>query len=419
MKNKNTILMIISAFTLMAVIFQACNNDSEPQDLNIDSMTVGDLDLNSADSPDNVPVDAGIEITFNSNINEETATSNNITLVQDYDEADIPLDISVDGTTLTLQPEEVLAAGTLYQLNLRSGLLNSDDQPLGETSRTFSTAGTFTPSGAIAHWTFEDSPDDIVGNYDASAEIDIDYTASRNDEAGLAATFNGNTSIIEIPNGDDLMNAEEFTLSFWVRTNSEGHVNENGDPAGHFVMGLAAHLGFQFEIPADYSWMKIPASIELTDGTIRGGGDLFWNGDGMTRDNDGWQGTTLNDEEDIESLAKDTWMHVTYLFNGPEKIRSLYVNGEPRIEHDFSLWPEDAEERMVIGMAYGGEEPDVYPELAFGFVHSRAGTMWDEEPWGGYDIPTANHFKGQLDDVKIYHQVLTETEIQLMYASEN
>jgi hypothetical protein len=44
--------------------------------------------------------------------------------------------------------------------------------------------------------------------------------------------------------------------------------------------------------------------------------------------------------------------------------------------------------------------------------------MWDNEPWGGYDFPGANHFKGQLDDVRIYHKVLSPVEIQLMYDSE-
>jgi hypothetical protein len=44
--------------------------------------------------------------------------------------------------------------------------------------------------------------------------------------------------------------------------------------------------------------------------------------------------------------------------------------------------------------------------------------MWDSEPWGGYDFPDANHFKGQLDDIKIFHKVVTATEVSLMYESE-
>jgi hypothetical protein len=45
--------------------------------------------------------------------------------------------------------------------------------------------------------------------------------------------------------------------------------------------------------------------------------------------------------------------------------------------------------------------------------------MWDNETWGGYDFPEANHFKGLLDDIRIYNSILTAQEVSLMYASEN
>ena len=75
-------------------------------------------------------------------------------------------------------------------------------------------------------------------------------------------------------------------------------------------------------------------------------------------------------------------------------------------------------ETEITGLKYGGTEPETYPTLTFGFIHSRAGTLWDTEPWGGYDFPDANHFMGQLDDVRIYHKALTAKEIELMYESE-
>lgn len=409
------------AMAMMVFMFQACGGDDNgPVELNIVSMTVDGADLNGAVSPSDIATDASIVITFNSDIKAETATSSNITLIQDYDDSNIELTITVDGPMLTVKSASILGSGTLYNFAISMGLLNTDDQPLASTNRTFTTDGTFSPSGMIANWTFEDTSEDIVGSYDpaASAVVDITYSASRNTEAGKAATFNGNTSIIEIPNGDQLVDTDEFTLSIWVKTNSAGHVNENDDPTGHFVLGLAAFYGLQLEIGGGYDFLKMPNWIALSDGSTRGGGDLFWNGDGKTRDNDGWQGTTFNDVEDLTTIAKDKWMQVVFVFNGPEKTRSMYVNGELRITHDFSLWPEEATERLVTGMAYGGVEPETYPELAFGFVQSRAGTLWDDQPWGGYDFTTSQHFKGQLDDIKIYHKVLTATEIQLMYASE-
>jgi hypothetical protein len=79
---------------------------------------------------------------------------------------------------------------------------------------------------------------------------------------------------------------------------------------------------------------------------------------------------------------------------------------------DFNLWPDGDAKKGVTGLKYGGVAPEVVNELAFGFVQSRAGTLWDTETWGGYDFTTSNHFKGQLDDVKVWHKSLTAQEGQ-------
>ena len=99
-------------------------------------------------------------------------------------------------------------------------------------------------------------------------------------------------------------------------------------------------------------------------------------------------------------------------------IRDRYYNGVKMKSFDFDLWPAGDAKLGVKGLKYGGVTPDVANELALGFIQSRAGTMWDTEPWGGYDIPTANHFRGQLDDLRFYHKALTAAEIDLMYKSE-
>ncbi|MEX2602551.1 MAG: Ig-like domain-containing protein [Gracilimonas sp.] len=420
MKTNRTTLMLMTVITAFAVMFQACNKDDGPKELNIESMTVGSADLNAATPPENVPVDATIEITFNTNIKAETATSSNITLVQDYDGAEVELNISVDGATLTLDPVTNFGTGILYQLDLKAGLINNDDQPLAQTSRTFKTEGNFSPPGMIANWTFEDTAEDVVGNYNPTANgvVDITYSASRNGAAGKAATFNGNTSIIEIPNGDELITTSDFTINFWVKTNSD-HVNENGDPTGHFVMGLGAFYGLQFEVFGNYDGAKFAIQYEHAEGTAAE--DMWFPAEATDANNGGWQGWDFAKSltvEQMQAKLKDNWLQVTYTYDGDERKGSLYYDGEIMKSFDFDLWPEGDTKRTVSGMTYAGQEPDVVNELAFGFVHSRAGTMWDNEPWGGYDFETANHFKGQLDDIKIYHKVLTETEIQLMYESE-
>lgn len=423
MKNTYTILKYMMSLALMVFILQACDNDNGPVDLNIVSMTVGGEDLNGAVSPGDVAPDASVVITFNSDIKAETATSSNITLVQDYDDTNIELTITVDGPMLTITPTSALGSGTLYNFTVSMGLLNTDDQPLASTSRTFTTEGTFSPSGMIANWTFEETSEDIVGDYDplASGVVDITYTASRNTAAGTAATFNGNTSIIEIPGADVLVTTSDFTISFWMKTNSDGHVNENDDPAGHFVMGLGAFFGLQFEVFGGYNGAKFAIQYEFADATT-GAEDMWFPVEATDNTNGGWQGWDFAKsitQEQMEGYLKDTWTQITYTYDGADKKGRLYYNSELMKSFDFDLWPDDAAKKTTTGLTYAGQEPDVVNDLAFGFVHSRAGTMWDDTPWGGYANTTANHFKGQLDDIKIYHKVLTETEIQLMYTSEN
>jgi hypothetical protein len=399
--------------------FVACKDELVYE---LGSLTAGGLDLNGASSATGVDPKASVVATFSEAINTASISANNVTLTRDYDKASVPLTVSVSGNTVTIDPVEDLGTGTLYELSFGNGISFADGKAtLPPFKRTFTTKGTFAPAGAVAYWTFEGNGDDIIGAYDAAASVAVTYTDSRNAAAGKAATFDGDASIMEIANGDKLMNSTNFALSFWVKTNSTGHVNADGNPAGHFVIGLAAFKGFQFEIPADYKWCKLAGSYALADGKTASE-DLFFNGDGKTRDNGGWQGwdfsKDLTASGGVDGLLKDKWANVVCVYNGATRQGTMYINGEKMKSFDFDLWPDGDVKRGVTGMKYGGVAPEVVNKLAFGFVQSRDGQLWDVEPWGGYDFPTANHFKGQLDDVRIYNKVLTDNEVRLMYLSE-
>jgi len=187
------------------------------------------------------------------------------------------------------------------------------------------------------------------------------------------------------------------------------------------VIGLGAFWGIQYEISANYESAKFAIMFEAADGTAVGE-DMWFPAEATDANSGGWQGwdyaRSLTPQQMV-NLLKDNWLHVTLTYDGNDRKARLYYDGELMKSFDFDLWPEDSIQRTVTGMKYAGNEPEVVNELAFGFIQSRAGTMWENEPWGGYDFPTSNHFKGQLDDIKIYHKVLTDTEIQLMYQSEN
>lgn len=416
MKQNTKTRWLMITLIVVSFGFYSCKKDSGPKDLNIVSLMIGAQDLNAPTSPENVPVNAPIVVTFNTPINPTTVNASTVSLIQDYDSAPIELEFTVDKTTLTIAPKSNLGSGALYRLELRDGMLSEGNQPLGNTSRSFKTAGTFSPPGLVAYWNFQGNAQDQAGSYNppASAVVDITYTAGRNEQAGTAATFNGTSSIIEIPNGDQLINSNNFTMSFWVKTNSADLTR------GHFVIGLGAFYGIQFEVFGNYEGAKFAIRYKLANGE-NVGEDMWFPAGATDNTTGGWMGwdyaRSLTPEQMV-AMLKDTWLHVTLTYNGATKKTSLYYNGDLMKSYDFNLWPEDDAKRTVTGLTYAGAAPDVVNEMAFGFIQSRAGTLWDNEPWGGYDFPDANHFKGQLDDIKIYHKALSANEIRLMYESE-
>ena len=412
MKNKISLFGIMILAVVLLAGMNSCKKD--PVALTLSTLVAGTIDLNGAVAPTTVPVNPTIVATFSTDVDAATANNTSITMLRDYDNAAIPLTVTVAGNAVTIVPGEALANGALFKLSFAATIKSTDGEVLTALNRTFTTTGTFAPSGQIAWWPFEGDAKDKVGTYNASAEVGITYTASHSTAAGQAATFNGTTSIIEIPNGDKLMNPN-FTMSFWVKAVTQDK--------GHFVIGLGAFYGMQFEIAGDFTNCKLAAAYSYT-----GGGDTaiftdnWWNGDGKNKDNGGWQGWTVNKDMTttggIPSLLKDKWAHVVCTYNATTKVGTIYMNGEKMKAQDFNLWPATDKWVKASGMKYGGKMPDVKNELAFGFIQSRAGTMWAGEGWGGYTFPGANHFKGQLDDIRIFNKALTDAEVDLMYKSE-
>ncbi len=423
MKKKIIALSALLIAAVMIIGMVSCNKEDETPVFNISTLVSGSIDLNGATPPSDVSPTPNIVATFNIDVDPATVTSSTVTLTRGYDNAVMALTLTVSGKTITIVPNDNLGNGAGYTLSFLAGILATDGQALTPFNRSFATEGTFVPAGQVAYWNFEGNANDQVGSFNPSANgiVNLTYAASYKTDAGQCAVFDGTSTIVEIPNGDQLDNTDNFTLAFWVKTNSVGHVNENGDPKGHFVMGLGAFYGFQFEIAGDYTWCKLAASYECGDGTTASE-DLWFNGDGKTYANGGWQGWTfckdLTGSGGVEGIIKDKWTHVVCVYDAATKVGTMYLNGEKMKAQDFNLWPDGDKKQTIVGLKYGGSEPDVVNELAFGFIQSRAGTMWDTEPWGGYDIPTSNHFGGWLDDVRIFHKALTETEVGLMYNSE-
>jgi len=406
MKRKNVIASMLFVAVAFSLMLSGCKKDPEP--LSLESLMAGTIDLNGATSPTNVPVNPTIVATFNVDVNPATATAANITMVQDYDDAPVALTITVSGNSITVVPQTSLGTGALYQLSFGAGLMSTDALPITALQRTFTTEGTFAPAGAIAHFTFEDNANDVIGAYDPAVAdiIGITYTASRKAAAGKAATFNGTTSLIEIPNGDAIMNSNNFTVAFWMKTNSTDKTN------GHFVMGLAGWNGFQYEVFGGYDGSKFAIQYQLATGTASE--DMWF----PALADLGWVGWTYAKSltiAEMTALLKDNWINVVYAYNASTKVGTLYFNGQRMKAFDFNMWPTGEAKRGVTGLKYAGLPAG--NKLALGFIQGRNNrTITDE--WADYSLTSNNHFKGQLDDIRFWHKALTENEILLMYNSE-
>lgn len=416
MKTQRLVNLLLSIMLLAttAFVITSCDDD-EPPALTLVSLTGADgtIDLNGATSATGIPVESNIVAEFSTEVDETSV--NAITLTRQFDGTAYPASITVDGRTVTIDPNDNFSTGTLFIVNFGTGLKSKGGKLLTEAiERNFTSEGTFAVPGAVAHYTFEDSPEDIIGSHDPSASqvVAITYEAGRKTDAGKAASFNGTTSIIEISNGDQFMNNGSWALSIWVKPNSSLG-------KGQFVLGLGAFYGFQFEIGGDYNSLKLAASYAFDKSGTTGkfSEDLWVDGKGDL----GWKGWTFSKDYTpvggLNTLIKDKWAHVVFTYNAATKIGTAYINGEKAKEQNFNNWDNTDNKFYATGLSYRGVAPEVVNELALGFIHSRAGVLWDAEPWGGYAQPGANHYHGLMDDLLIYNKSLTQAEITSMYNS--
>jgi hypothetical protein len=408
MKRKSLFLSLALVTLALIIGFSACKKKTDTITFAVSSITAGGVNINGATVPNNVPANTtSIIVGFSLAVNPLSVTSDKVSLVRGYDTTEIPLTINVVGSTVTLGISQGLGNGSLYQLSFKAGISSTDGQVVGAFNRSFTTIGNFIPDGMIAYWTFENNVDDQVGTFNPSAGgiIDLTYADSYKTSQGKAGSFNGTTTLVEIPNGDQLDNTDSFTLSFWVKSDSSKH--------GQFVMGLAGWYGFQFEIAGDFKSCKLAAQYKFADGTS-GSEDLWFPADG----NLGWQGWTfcrdLTSAGGLPFLISNKWANIVCRYNAANKVGTMYINGQKEKEQDFNLWPAGDPKTTVTGLKYNGNAGN--NAFVFGFIQDKVDpTITDS--WADYTVTTNNHFKGLLDDVMIFHKALTEQEITLMYNS--
>ena len=427
MKNFKFLVLLLVGFSMTYI---GCTDDggsiasvtlstvtATGTDLSTGSSTT--LDLNGASSATDVPTDAVFSIGFSKDVDGTTATPN---ISLNDGTADVSITTATSGSSITVTPNAELARGTIYTMSVKGGLLATDGGTFVATSRTFTSAGNVEvqpPRGTDqkAYWKFDGDATSTVGSYTGTA-IGVAFQEDRFGFEESAAYFDGDVSLVEVPNGADLI-TPSATYSFWMKLDTADHLNENGDNlAGHFVMGIGAFYGLMIEISGPGSTIKLAARYEKNDGTTESN-DFFINADGQTRDNGGWIGVEFEKEitGGLASVFPGKWVHVIFTYDGSTNKRSLFLNGE-LIERDDLTMPSGTMNFKGFKFDPSTSGETIGTGLAFGFGYDRQTTLWNMTGFGNYNSATSNHFKGWLDDIRFFSAAYTDSDALTLYNAE-
>jgi hypothetical protein len=420
MKNLKFILTMVFVAGAAVLYLESCKKESAPNPLNLVSLTTdAGLALDGATPATGIPLKATFTATFDKAIDAGSATSG---VALQIGTTVVASTVAVDGAAIKITPSVDLATGTEYTIVLGTTIRAVDGGPFTTGGsflfKSFGRANVTAPQSAsqLSYFPFTGNMKDVVTGSThtpgASDNVkDITFVEDRFGFAGMAANFNGTTSIAEIPGGSDYMVGPDFSISFWVKP--------DGTKESHFVLGLAAWYGFQFEIMGG-PWTALDKGVKLATRYDIGGGltdaeDTWWNGQPNT-----WQGSTfakdVSTSGGIASYFKDKWVHVVCTYQASTKIGSMYVNGEKTRSFDFDLWPAGGKQNAV-GVKFAGNLTGGGNKLALGFIQA-SGNRIVLDTWADPADPLNNHFKGLMDDVRIWKAALTAGEVTTLYNAE-
>jgi hypothetical protein len=392
-------------------------SDSGPSAITVKTATTGGKDLAGATAATGVGLTSNVIIHFSRALNLTTVTSSSVTLTPDGSSTPFVGTLTAAGDSVVFDPTNDLTSGTKFNLVLAASIKALDGGTFAGQTFTFTTFGpvNITPPQAAnqtAYFAFNGTYNDATGGHNptASGIISTAFTADRKGNAGAAADFNGSTSLVEVPNGTDLYSPSN-TLSAWIRVDTtSGH--------GLFVMGANFFKGYEIEVDGKGGWFKHGANFgynaSADSNTTE---DIFYNGDGKYNANGGWMGHTFKASGNVKQQIAQKWVQIVQTYDATSRVRSLYLNGSLVLQSDFNLWPVGDSKRRVQG-ARTQVASDLSKTFAFGFAKGRDASFWADTDFGDYAKPNANHFKGQIDDVRFFKVALSATEVQSLYNAE-
>lgn len=436
-KASSVIWAIGVTMLVCALLIPGCKQpESENGPLTLVSLGNGTADLMDPNNTTTIGSKDIITAVFSSAIDPLTITAKSVTMIRDYDQVAVPLVLILHENKLTIKSVSDLLTGTSYTLDITSDVMSKQGQPFASFTVSFRTTGSFVPPGLKAYWGFEKSPLDDIGTLDPDPNLgvrDIIYVPGRSEAAGFAAQFNGTTSLIEAPSASSLLTSE-FSISFWMYVNSVDHTDSQGKKKSSYVLGIGNFHGVEFDVDSTYRFMRFGQGYILQNKALVTN-DFQFAGTGYTYQTDtaiihgGIDNATLVNENfgsaGISDRLDNKWSHIVMTFQDTTLIRSLYINGALVYQQDLRMLNKSYVNESLQSLATTQTMkfipdtliPASYDDrLVFGFWQSQESTYG--LPTDVYTNHDAYHFKGALDDIRIFSRTLTAEEIQMMYADE-
>lgn len=420
MKKIATIFKILLVTVVVTMLQQGCE-DKEADLLPLTVVSVATnlgVPLYGASVKQDIPVNSSVVVTFDKEVDVSTVDLNSIAIKMDG--VAVPSTLTTAGTAVTITPTKEMLNGTSHIISIASTLKASDGAPAAVADYDFKTYGraNVVPPQSInqlSYFSFSGNMNDEAGDHTPIvADIrDLTFNVDRFGYEGLAGEFNGTTSIVEIPNGEQYMAHNNMTLSVWIKADAARN--------GHFVLGLGAWKGFQMELSSDWSWIKFATQFDQA-GSPSDSEDNLFSGTGEMMSNGGYQGWTFH--KDVQphgggvgsTFFQDKWAHVVCTYDAATKLSTMYLNGEKVKQSDFDLWPVDDARRNVTGVKFAGNM-DGGNKLALGFIQASQNRVVLQD-WANPAELYTYHYKGLMDDVRIFKVALTETEVTTLYNAE-
>ncbi|MFA6403343.1 MAG: LamG domain-containing protein [Salinivirgaceae bacterium] len=240
----------------------------------------------------------------------------------------------------------------------------------------------------VAFWNFEgDSPlEDKTGNgHDGTISNTVNQVAGVKGDANSAYDFVGNTAgdnvnagYIEIENSALLTNASSLTISYWVK------VKELKADGEYYVVSNNSWAGYKTSLPAHGAMVSTISYGTLAERT--GGSDY--------------------DAEQVVKLVPGTWAMFTTTYDQTSGKHINYYNGV--LAGEKIVTPGEALRHFATDAIF-----------VIGTETSSAG--WDQyigEPWYDASYKYKATFSGSIDNVRIYNEALTPSQIATIYANE-